>query len=162
MKKCSICHANIETEEPAVLTMSGFGNPRHICASCENDLDEATLSREPQIISAAIERIGKKIQNANNDDKLILETVSDIVENATERGEMIKNGVYDFENDEIGEESAPEEVPVELLESEEDKDRDEREKKRGEKLDKIMNWVTLGIFIGAIGFIAYWLITRFF
>ena len=73
--------------------MSGFGNPRHICPSCEKDLDEATLSKEPEVISAAIERIGKKIQNANNDDKLILDVVSGIIENATERGEMIKNGV---------------------------------------------------------------------
>ncbi len=142
--------------------MSGFGNPRHICPECENDLDEATLSKEPTVISEAIERIGKKIQAANNDDKLILETVSAIIENATERGEMIRNGVYDFENDETPEEEVSEEVPEELLETEEDKELDKREKQANEKLDKIINWVTLGIFIAALGFIAYRLLTRFF
>lgn len=163
MKNCSICHLNFESEEPAVLTMSGFGNPRHICPSCEKDLDEATLSKEPEVISAAIERIGKKMQNANNDDKLILDVVSGIIESATERGEMIKNGVYDFENDEAQEDAdAPEEVPEELLETEEDKERDRREKKANEKLDKFMNWVLWGVLVGFIGYTVYWIISRFF
>ena len=142
--------------------MSGFGNPRHICEECEKDLDEATLSREPEVISAAIERIGKKMQTANNDDGLILETVSGIIENATERGEMIKEGVYDFENDEANDGEPSDEVPEELLETEEDKERDRREKKANEKLDKIMNWVLLGVIIGFIGYTAYWVISRFF
>ena len=162
MKHCSICKKNIESEEPAILTMSGFGNPRHICEECEKDLDEATLSREPEIISAAIGRIGEKIKSANNDDALILNTVSEIIESATERGEMIKNGVYDFENDGIDEEGAIDEIPEELLETEEDKRRDERDARVNAKLDKIMNWVTLGIFVGALGYIIYWVISRYF
>ena len=160
MKRCSICHGNIESDEPAVLTMSGFGNPRYICSLCEKDLDDATVSREPMEISSAIERIGEKIKNANNDDELVLETVSSIIESATERGEMIKNGVYDFENDE--DDDVPDTVPEELLETEEDKEITRREEESQAKTDKIMNWVTLGLFIGAIGFIAYWVITNFF
>lgn len=142
--------------------MSGFGNPRHICEECEKDLDEATLSREPEVISAAIERIGKKIKAANNDDGLILATVSEIIENATERGEMIKEGVYDFENDELANEESSDEVPEELLESEEDKERDDNEKKRNEKFDKIFNWITAAIFAVAVGFILYRAISSFF
>ncbi len=141
--------------------MSGFGYPRHICEECESDLDDATLSKEPEVISAAIERIGKKMQNANTDDKLILETVTSIIEGATERGELIRNGVYDFENDEALDTENEDEVPEELLETEEDRELDRQEKEAAEKTDKFMNWVTIGIFIGAIGFIIYWLITRF-
>ena len=142
--------------------MSGFGNPRHICEECEADLDEATLSREPEIISAAIERIGKKIKTANNDDELILSSVSDIIENATERGEMIRNGVYDFENDETEEDEAIDEVPEELLETEEDKARDAHDKKANEKFDKIMNYVSLGLFIAVVGAVLYWVLSKLF
>ena len=142
--------------------MSGFGHPRYICEECERDLDDATLSREPEIISSAIEKIGKNIQAANNDDALILKTVSDIIDGATERGEMIKNGVYDFENDECeSEEEEIDEVPEELLETEEDKELDKLEAKKNEKIDKVLNWITLGVFIAALGYIAYWVISRF-
>ena len=161
MKHCSLCKKAIESEEPAILTMSGFGNPRYICEECEKDLDNATLSREPEIISEAIENIGKKIQAANNDDSLILETVSDIIENATERGEMIRNGVYDFENDEISSGEENDEVPEELLETEEDKELDEKEAKKNAKLDKAIDLITLAVFAGAIGYIIYWVISRF-
>ena len=141
--------------------MSAFGYPRHICEECENDLDEATLSKDPEEISDAIERIGRKIQAANNDDKLTLETVSSIIESATERGEMIRNGVYDFENDEIKDEDE-EAVPEELLETEEDKLLDEKEQKTNEKFDKVINWITLTVFIGVMGYLVYWFFTMLF
>ena len=141
--------------------MSGFGNPRYLCEECEKDLDDATLSREPETISEAIEKIGKKIQAANNDDALILKTVSEIIDGATERGEMIRNGVYDFENDEQAPEEEIEEVPDELLETEEDKALDKREAEKNAKIDKVLNWVTLGVFVAALGYIAYWVISRF-
>ena len=160
MGKCSICHANIESEDPAVLTMSAFGRPLYICEECEKDLDDATLSKDPEVISAAIENIGRKIKEANNDDNLTLTTVSEIVENATERGEMIRSGVYDFENDELNDESA-DEVPEELLETEEDKELDEKEKKSNEKVDKILNWITLAVTAGVVGYLFYWFISSF-
>ena len=142
--------------------MSGFGNPRYICDDCESDLDFATLSREPEVISEAIEKIGKKMQDANNDDKLILETVTGIIDAATERGEMIKNGIYDFENDKAEELEGDDSVPEELLESEEDKELDRKEDEAKKQVEKVMNWITAGAFIGALGFIIYWLISRFF
>ena len=142
--------------------MTAFGNPKHICEECERDLDEATISREPEIISAAIEKIGKKMQSANNDDALILSTVSEIIENATERGEMIRNGVYDFENDEIDEFESVDEVPEDLLETEEDKARDAHDKKANEKFDKIMNYVSLGLFIAFVGAVLYWVLSKLF
>lgn len=141
--------------------MSGFGNPRHICSDCEKDLDDATLSKEPAVISEAIEKIGEKLQKANNDDELILKTVSTILEDARARGEMIKNGVYDFKNDELTDESDAE-VPEELLETEEDKELDAEEKKTNEKFDKIFNWITLAIFLGFIIYFAYWFISTVF
>lgn len=159
MSNCSICRRKIESDDPAVLTMSSFGYPRHICEECEKDLDDATLSKDPEIISAAIERIGKKMQQANNDDAITLKAVTEIVENATERGEMIKNGVYDYDNDDAVKEEENEEVPEELLETEEDRELDEKEQKTGEKLDKVLNWVTLAIFIAAMGYLIYWFFT---
>lgn len=160
MDNCAICKRKIESEEPAVLTMSAFGRPLHICEECEKDLDDATLSKDPEVISAAIENVGKKIKDSNNDSKLVLDAVSEIIENATERGEMIRNGVYDFENDESSDE-VTDEIPEELLETEEDKALDEKDKKSNEKFDKILNWITLALFIGVIGYLVYWFITSF-
>ena len=161
MKLCSICKKNIESKEPAVLTMSGFGHPRHICEECEADLDNATLSKEPEIISDAIEKIGEKMRFANNDDALVLSTVSSIIEAATVRGEEIKNGTYDFQKDEDGDASA-EDIPEELLETEEDRELDKKEQEATKKAEKYINWVTTAIFIAAMGFIAYWIITKIF
>ncbi len=162
MKLCSVCHKEITEKEPAVLAMSAFANPRYICGECEELFDKATQSHNPEEISTAIEGIGKRLVDANNDDKLILDSVSEILDEAKERGALIASGDYDFSNDESEEADSADDVPEELLESEEDKALDEREKERNKTLDRITNIVCASALALALGFVVYKLITTFF
>ena len=41
-KKCTLCEKVFESESPAVLTMSGFGNARYICPECEENDNDST------------------------------------------------------------------------------------------------------------------------
>lgn len=159
MKHCSVCHKEIAEENPAVLTLTAFANPKYVCKECEEDLDKATLSKDPEEISAAIQNIGDKMKNADNDDKLILNIVTEILNAAAERGELIKDGVYDFSNDEAQEKEGEDSVPEELLETEEDRELDRKEEESKKKFDKILNWVMLAVVLGIVGFAAFKIIT---
>lgn len=140
--------------------MSAIANPRLLCNECESDFENATLSKSPDEITAAIENIGKKLVDANNDDELVLKTVTEIIEDAAERCELIKNGVYDFDNDKVDDVEEGE-IPEELQETEEDRELDRKEEEARKKTDKFMNYVTIGALIAALGFIIYRIITRF-
>ncbi len=161
MKLCSVCGKRIEKEDPAVLVMTAFAHPKHICEECEAEFDRATLSHSPEEINGAIEAIGKKMIDANTDDKLILETVNGILEEASERCALIESGDYDFSNDECDAEEEND-VPEELLETEEDRAQDEADEKTRKKIDKILNWVCGAIIAAAVGFVIYRLIDTFF
>ena len=161
MKHCSICKKTIEGEALAILTMTAIAKPKYLCSECEALFEKATLSKSPEEISKAIDAIGDAIKESNNDDALVLETVSGIIENATERGELIKNGVYDFANDGIDDEESYTDVPEELKESDEDRMLDEEEERVRKKFDKIMNYVTGGAFAAAAVFIIYKVISSF-
>lgn len=159
MKTCALCRKEFEKEEPAVLTMTALGNPKYLCEDCEKDLDEATLARDPRVISDAMERIGAKLVRENNSDKLVLDTVDGLLREARERAELIESGDYDFESD--AEEDELDDVPDELKESEEDKARDEAEAKAAKKADKIVNVVCIAAVLAACGYLVYRLITFF-
>ncbi len=159
MKTCALCRKEFEKDEPAVLTMTALGNPKYLCEDCERDLDEATLSHEPKAISEAIERIGAKLVRENNSDKLVLDTVDNIISGARERAELIESGDYDFESDAAEEEL--DDVPDELKESEEDRARDEAEAETAKKVDKVVNIICIAAVIAAVGYLVYRLITFF-
>ena len=72
-----------------------------------------------------------------------------------DRAEKINKGEYDFSLDENVEETGEDDIPEELLETEEDKALDERDEKRQKKFDKIFNIVALAVFAGVIGYLAY-------
>ena len=140
MKSCSICKAPIESENPSVLTMGGYGNPRYVCECCDGD---------------HLARIGCE-------DNAVIKTMEEMVRGATARAEAIREGTYDFSEDEA--ESAEEEmidIPEELRETEEDRALDEREEAKAKKMDKIMDhaWIVLLVLFGAA--LAYLLIRRF-
>lgn len=143
-EKCSICRRNIENEEPAILTVGGFGNPKYLCEECDAELVELTDGVDFEKINLAMENIGKKLIDARNEDKLVHETLKEIKKEAKERIEKIKSGEY------VREENLKEdeEIPEELLESDEDKALDKAESERNAKIDKIMNWVC-GILVSA-------------
>ena len=153
-KKCSLCYNDTE-EGDAILVMGPLGNPRCVCKECESQLDTATLGRSYEEISAAMNAIGKKLTEKAPDD-LVLETVNTVLKNAAERAELIKEGNYDFSLDEeIIDEQELEEIPDELLETEEDRLRDAADEKKQAKFDKIFNIVAAIVILAVVGFIAY-------
>jgi hypothetical protein len=133
--------------------MGGFGNPRYMCAECEADFEELTLSRDADGIAAARDRIVDKMTKASVDDELTLSTVDEILKSAAQRRDAIVASTYDFKNDEIPE--GEDTVPEELRESEEDIEREQQRMAKLEKLDKITNWICIGAIIGVVGFVIY-------
>ena len=160
---CSICKKSVDSEEVAILSMGGFGTPRYMCCECESDIREMTLSRDIDAINLAIERVGKKLSKTSVDDKITLKTVDEIIKSSADRRERIKNGTYDFsEEDEEAEYEEDEEIPEELRESEEDIEAERLKAEKYKKLDAVTNWILMVLFAGALGFMIYRIITTWF
>ena len=160
---CSICKNPVDAESAAVLSVGGFGTPRYMCAECESDFDEMTRSRDVESINLAIARIGKKLDDSGIDDKVTLRTVEEVMKSSAERKEKIKSGTYDFcEEEELDAESEEDGVPPELRESEEDIENERIKAEKYKKIDNFTNWVLLGVFLGALGFIVYRLLDIWF
>ena len=160
MENCSICNAKIENEEPAILTLGGGGYPRYLCDECAHQLDEAGLSHDLETISAAMEGISDKVSQSDPD-KVTYLTVTALLSSALERARKIQAGEYDFALDEEVNEWSFDEIPEELAETEEDKEKDRIDEEKQKKLDKFMNYVMIGAAIGFIGFLI-WKIIDFF
>ena len=158
--KCCICKSEVDKESAPILTMGGFGNPRYLCDKCAGALDCASTARNVPDIEAAMAYLSKKLTDTGVEDKTVLDTVSDMFSEAGERAKQIKNGTYDFSNDET-ENEADTDVPEELLESEEDKALDLAEAETNKKLDKVFNIITAVLIALAIGFFVYYFISRF-
>lgn len=159
-KICSVCRAKIESEEAAILTLGGFGNPRYLCDSCASDFDAASSEKEVSDIDSAIDRISKKMTSARVDDGLVLKTVSELMASARERREQIRLGEYDFSEDELPEEN--EEIPKELLESDEDVAAERLAAEKNKKYDKITNIICAVLALAALGFFIYRIIKTYF
>ncbi len=157
---CSICNKELQTDTAAVLTIGGYGTPRYLCSECEGEFDVATSGTDPEKIGEAMQKIGDKMANNELVGKLVFDTVSEIFATAKDRAEKIKNGTYDFSLDDAQIEDDSEDIPEELLESEEDKALDEKEEKRNKKIDKILNWVIGAVFTATLAFIIYRVIER--
>lgn len=165
-KLCSVCNAKIDTEKAAILTMGGFGNPRYICEECEKELDILTKGKTHEDIKNAAEKLSGKICANNIEDSLVMETIDSIFAEAKIRAEQIKNGEYDFENDNIDcTDGASDDIPEELLESEEDKQLDRIESEMAQENEKRMKIVDLifGIVFGSavLAYIVYLFVDRF-
>ena len=156
--RCCVCKAPVDTENAPMLTMSGFGIPRYMCGECSADFDEATTATDFDAIKAALDRIGEKIPLVDVDDKITLAAIAEIMKGAKERAKAIENGTYDFGAD------APsdDEIPEELLETEEDRELDRRDAEKVKKIDTIMNYVCAAAVVGAVGFLIYTVIKLFF
>ena len=157
---CCICKSQLDAESAAILTLSGYGTPRYICDGCDADISLSTSARDLSEIGAAMDRISKKMTKHNPEDPLVLKSVEEIMASANERAEKIKAGDYDFSAEDALSEEADEQIPEELLESEEDRELDRIEAEKNKKLDKITNIICLAIIAAAIGFLAYRIITR--
>ena len=111
-------------------------------------------------IDSAIDRISKKMTSARVDDGLVLKTVSELMASARERREQIRLGEYDFSEDELPEEN--EEIPKELLESEEDVAAERLAAEKNKKYDKITNIICAVLALAALGFFIYRIIKTYF
>ena len=163
MDKCALCQSVEVSENAPVLVMGAYGNPKYVCNECNADLDCATLGRDFEEIGAAMERLGKKMASAAPD-KLTLATVGDILRESAERAKKIKAGEYDFSLDQAEEpveDTEADDLPLELLESEEDKALDKRDEERLKRFDKVTNVIIAVMIIAAVGYVAYKLLSAF-
>lgn len=162
MKNCSICKSEIESENPSILTMGGYGNPRYVCECCDAQMERMLLSREPAEVRDAMRILGEHLSRIGCEDNAVINTMEDMTKRATARAEAIQAGTYDFSEDEADEgEEELVEVPEELRETEEDRALDEKDEAAEKKLDKILNyaWAALFALFGIA--VVYLLIRRF-
>ena len=156
MRNCSICEAHITEENPEILSMGGYGNPRYLCTECAETIERMTAGVEYDEIRLATSRIGEKMTAANVDDPVVIRTVGELMAAAKERAEAIREGTYDFSLDEVEEPQF--EITEDLQETEEDRELDRQDREAEAKLDRAMNWAWVGV---GIAFIAF-LVWRFF
>lgn len=159
MAKCCICKKGIEREDAPVLTMGGVGNARLLCDGCAELLDVATEGREYAEIKEAIENLTSTI-TSNDPDGLTFSTVSSLLIDASKRAKAIKEGSYDFSLDETEGEDF-DEIPEELLESEEDIEKDKADEEKNKKFDKVYNYVLIGVCIGFAIFVIWKILDLF-
>lgn len=174
-KRCAICLAKLEREDAPIIAMGGYGVPRYLCDECAADVERATEGRDFADIDAAMDRISEKLVKSNVDDPLLLTTLTGLLGAAAERAERIKEGTYDFDLEEggvtkvsVGDEYEDddtgvdilEEIPEELLETEEDRLQDEADAALESKVNKVLDWVWLAILVGAVGFMIWWFFFR--
>ena len=162
MKQCCMCDKNIEREDAPVLSMGAAGNPRWLCEECEALLDTATLSRDYVEISGAIEKVSE-IMSGGNPDGVTFTVVGQLMYSASQRAKAIKEGSYDFSlDDEPKDEGGIDEIPEELLESEEDKEKDKIEEEKMKKFDKFYNYFLIAACIAFGAFLIWKIVDTFF
>ena len=159
MKQCVICDKAIEREDAPILAMSGYGNPKLLCDECAEDIEIVTSERDCEKIAEAMARLSEKMANFDPD-SMTYAIVSGIMANAAERAKAIKDGTYDFALDEEEEESF-DEIPEELLETEEDRELDARDEERQRKFDSVFNWVSFILITAAVLFVLYRLLDTY-
>ncbi len=160
MAKCCICDRNIERDDAPVLAMGAAGNPRLLCEDCATLLDTATLGRNIEEIKPAIAKLSQLMAN-NDPDELTFSVVSELMLSAADRAKAIKEGSYDFSLDEEKGSEGLDEIPEELLETEEDKEQDRLEEEKNKKFDKFYNYVLIGACIG-VGLFIIWKLLEYF
>ena len=153
MAKCCLCGRNIEREDAPVLSMGSVGYARLLCDDCAALLDTATLGREVDEITAAMDKIGQTMANGDPD-SVTYETVVEIMSSAGERAKAIKEGTYDFALD--GEDDdGLDEIPEDMLESDEDKEKDKIEEEKNKKFEKFYNGFLIGAIVVCVLFILW-------
>ena len=151
---CSICNGKINEENAPILAMGGMGHPRYICDECAAQIERATEGTDAEDIRAAMSAIAEKASKNDIDDGVAFTAIRDILETAKKRAEAIESGDPDLDAEATVEEF--EDIPEELLESEEDKALDEREEAQRKAFDNVFTYVSAGVFAAIIiGFFIY-------
>ena len=102
MEYCSICQKEIEREEPVILTMGGFAHPRYLCDACAALIDQASLDKDYERITEAMDRLGALLAKNDDEDYAVIETMESIMLSARVRADAIRDGKYDFSRRERG------------------------------------------------------------
>ncbi len=160
-KNCCTCLTRIENEDAPVLAMGAYGNPKLLCDDCAELVETVNYGRDYDSIVEAMDRLTAKMSAANIDDRITVETVTEMLDSGATRAQQIKEGTYDFSLDEEKENEGMDEIPEELQETEEDRLLDEKEAEAIAKFDKILNWAWIGVGIAAAGLIIWKLIDTF-
>ena len=140
--------------------MGAYGNPKVLCDDCANLVETINFGKDYNDITAAMQKLTDTMSASNVDERVVMETVTNMLEDCAKRAQKIKEGTYDFALDDqsdVGEY----ELPTELHETEEDRLLDEKDKAASEKFDKLMNWAWIGVGI-AVAAIVIWKIVGLF
>ena len=149
MESCCICQAEIENENPSILTMGGYGNPRYVCEDCDAEIERMLYSREPAEAQHAMKKLGAHMARIGCEDNAVIATMQEMMNRAGARSVAISKGLYDFAKD------FPEQT-------EEDRALDEKDAEAEKKLDKILNRAWVGVLAAFGAAFIYLLIRRFF
>ena len=161
MAKCTVCNSQTRAEDAPILAFGVYGDHKVLCDECAADIEEASLSVDIDEIAAAMDRISKKMSK-NEPDGQTISTVTAIMEGCAERANAIKDGTYDFaRDDKVATAESFEDIPEELLETEEDRELTAEEEEKNKKFDKIYNIVASVIF-AALGAYAIYKILDIF
>ena len=142
---CCICHRPVEGESAGILTMGGYGTPKYLCEECEAAVLVTTESEDSSEIRHAIEKLGSSLTKADTGDVRVIDTVTEIIEDAGKRAEAIDNGTYVKEELDESEETEEFDITEELEETEEDRMLDEHEAAVNKKLDTVFSWISAGL-----------------
>ena len=154
-KYCALCLRETDLEQPPLLTVGGYGTPRYLCEECASDIDIATKDKEYDSAIAAMDRVAKKMATAKTiEDEVSVNAIREIFSSANERAEKIRDGIYDFSEDEQSEEDSFE-ITEEYAETEEDKELDRIDAEKQRRFDKIYGWVAVGVLALTVGFLIY-------
>ncbi len=161
MKSCSICKAVIEEENPSILTMGGYANPRYTCKACDGVLEKMLLSSQPEEAVEAMKTVGEHLSRIGCEDNAVIDTVEKMMHRAAERAQAIREGRYDFSLDEDAAEEEIVEIPEELRETEEDRALDEKEARVAKQWDKVLDRIWY-VMLGLCGAVFVYILVRLF
>jgi hypothetical protein len=98
----------------------------------------------------------------NDPDPVTLAIVSQLLLKASDRAVAMKEGKYDFAlDDQPVEEDGFEEIPEDLQETEEDKEKDRIEEEKTKKFDKVYNIILIALCVIFVGFLIWNIIDKF-
>ena len=158
MSNCCICERNVEREDAPILAMGGAGYARVLCEECDRELQVATRGHDVDEIKAAINSLSTKMANGEPD-AVTYRMMNEILVTATQRAMEIKDGTYDFARDDEEDNEGFDEIPEELLESEEDVELDKKDEEKAKKFDKVYS-IILTISLIALGGMIVWRIIQ--
>ena len=158
MNNCCICERNVEREDAPILAMGGAGYARVLCEECDRELQVATRGHDVDEIKAAINSLSTKMANSEPD-TVTYRMMNEILVTATQRAMEIKDGTYDFARDDEEDNEGFDEIPEELLESEEDVELDRKDEEKAKKFDKVYS-IILTISLIALGGMIIWRIIQ--